>query len=76
MGGALIILHGKILLNSNFWSGTARPLEECRCPDPRSSAVTVNRHRLPARYQLRLYPDLTHNKICQYQVPNWDQAFA
>jgi hypothetical protein len=32
--------------------------------------------RLNARYQLRLYPDLTHNKICQYQVPNWDQAYA
>ena len=23
-----------------------------------------------------MYPDITHNKICQYQVPSWDQAFA
>ena len=34
------------------------------------------RSRLPKRYQLRLYPDLTHNKLCQYEVPEWDQAYA
>ena len=27
-------------------------------------------------YKLRLYPDLTHNKLCQYEVPEWDQAYA
>ncbi|HNY39226.1 MAG TPA: hypothetical protein PKJ41_02475 [Bryobacteraceae bacterium] len=43
---------------------------------PQSPPITRHRQRLPARYQLRLYPDLTHNKICQYQVPNWDQAYA
>ncbi len=43
---------------------------------PSSPPIARTRHRLPARYQLRLYPDLTHNKICQYQVPNWDQAYA
>jgi len=43
---------------------------------PSSPPITRHRQRLPARYQLRLYPDLTHNKICQYQVPNWDQAYA
>ena len=25
---------------------------------------------------LRLYPDLTHNKLSQYEVRDWDQAFA
>ncbi len=43
---------------------------------PASPPIARTRHRLPARYQLRLYPDVTHNKICQYQVPNWDQAYA
>src|SRR5262249_35573875 len=32
--------------------------------------------RLAKKYKLRLYPDLTHNKICQYEVPEWDQAYA
>jgi hypothetical protein len=31
---------------------------------------------LAKQYKLRLYPDLTHNKLCQYEVPEWDQAFA
>ena len=26
--------------------------------------------------RLRLYPDVTHNKISQYEVPEWDQAYA
>jgi hypothetical protein len=43
---------------------------------PSSPPIARTRQRLPARYGLRLYPDLTHNKICQYQVPNWDQAYA
>jgi len=43
---------------------------------PSSPPISRTRQRLPARYGLRLYPDLTHNKICQYQVPNWDQAYA
>lgn len=43
---------------------------------PSSPPIARTRQRLPARYGLRLYPDLTHNKICQYQVPSWDQAFA
>ncbi len=43
---------------------------------PSSPPIARTRLRLSARYQLRLYPDLTHNKICQYQVPNWDQAYA
>ena len=43
---------------------------------PSSPPVARTRARLNARYKVRLYPDLTHNKICQYQVPNWDQAYA
>jgi hypothetical protein len=43
---------------------------------PSSPALADTRRRLPRRYMLRDYPDLTHNKICQYQVPEWDQAYA
>lgn len=43
---------------------------------PSSPPVSRTRARLPRQYGLRLYPDLTHNKICQYQVPHWDQAYA
>lgn len=43
---------------------------------PSSPPIARTRARLNSRYGLRLYPDLTHNKICQYQVPNWDQAYA
>lgn len=34
------------------------------------------RRRVPARYPLRDYPDITHSRHCQYPVPNWDTAFA
>jgi hypothetical protein len=43
---------------------------------PSSPPIARTRARLPKEYGLRLYPDLTHNKICQYQVPHWDQAYA
>ncbi len=43
---------------------------------PSSPPPARSRERLPREYGLRLYPDLTHNKICQYQVPNLDQAIA
>lgn len=43
---------------------------------PSSPPVARTRARLSRRYGVRLYPDLTHNKICQYQVPHWDQAYA
>lgn len=43
---------------------------------PSSPPLREMRERLPQRYQLRDYPDLTHNKLCQYEVPEWDQAFA
>ncbi|MEK7793017.1 MAG: glycoside hydrolase family 20 zincin-like fold domain-containing protein, partial [Candidatus Hydrogenedentota bacterium] len=43
---------------------------------PSSPPVARTRLALPAKYKLRLYPDITHNKICQYPVPWWDQAYA
>ena len=43
---------------------------------PSGPPIAETRRRLPAKYKLRLYPDITHNKLCQYQVPEWDQAYA
>jgi hypothetical protein len=43
---------------------------------PSSPPAAPTRKRLPMQYKLRLYPDLTHNKLCQYEVPLWDQAYA
>lgn len=34
------------------------------------------RRRLPARYPIRLYPDITHSLECQFPVPDWDTAYA
>lgn len=34
------------------------------------------RARLPERYPIRLYPDITHCLRCQYPVPDWDVAYA
>ncbi len=34
------------------------------------------RHRVPARYPLRLYPDIAHTYHCQFPVPDWDPALA
>jgi hypothetical protein len=34
------------------------------------------RKRMPARYPVRFYPDITHSLSCQYPVPDWDVAFA
>jgi hypothetical protein len=43
---------------------------------PSGPPIAETRERLPKRYGLRLYPDITHNVRCQYEVPLWDQAFA
>jgi hypothetical protein len=43
---------------------------------PSGPPIAETRARLPKQYKLRLYPDLTHNVRCQYEVPLWDQAFA
>src|SRR5262245_55395407 len=34
------------------------------------------RAALPKRYPIRNYPDITHNRTCQYPVPDWDLAWA
>jgi hypothetical protein len=34
------------------------------------------RAKLPARYPIRRYPDITHSRHSQYPVPDWDLAFA
>ena len=43
---------------------------------PSSPPIAMLRNRLPSQYKLRLYPDITHNKLCQYEVPWWDPAYA
>lgn len=34
------------------------------------------RKRIPKKYPIRHYPDITHNLLCQYPVQDWDPAFA
>jgi glycosyl hydrolase family 20 len=43
---------------------------------PSAPPVPLTRGILPKKYKYRLYPDINHNKICQYPVPWWDQAYA
>lgn len=43
---------------------------------PSSPPTDEQRMNLPPQYGFRLYPDLTHNKLCQFVVPWWDNAFA
>jgi hypothetical protein len=43
---------------------------------PGSPAVAGTRFRLPAKYLIRHYADITHTVRCQYPTLNWDQAFA
>ena len=38
--------------------------------------VSELRDKLPRRYPIRLYPDITHSVECQYPVPDWDVAYA
>lgn len=42
---------------------------------PSSPPASESRSALPASYQLRQYPDLTHNVRCDSPVPWWDPAF-
>ena len=44
-------------------------------PQVRLNTVKL-RELLPARYELRHYPDITHNRQCQFPVADWDTAFA
>jgi hypothetical protein len=42
---------------------------------PSSPPIPETRARLPKRYGLRDYPDITHTVRCQYPVAWWDPAF-
>jgi hypothetical protein len=44
-------------------------------PQQRMSVQEV-RERLPKRYGIRFYPDITHSLRSQYPVPDWDVAYA
>lgn len=41
---------------------------------PSSPSIPATRARLPRRYGLRDYPDITHTVRCQFPVPWWDPA--
>lgn len=43
---------------------------------PGSPPLAQTRFRLPKQYQMRQYPDITHNIRCEFPVERWDQAFA
>lgn len=43
---------------------------------PSSPPIPETRARLPKKYRLRHYPDITHTVRCQYPVLWWDPAFA
>lgn len=34
------------------------------------------RERIPKKYPIRNYPDITHSRQCQFPVPDWDVAHA
>jgi len=40
-----------------------------------SDPLPVLRQRVPSRYPIRRYPDITHCLDAQYSVPAWDSAF-
>ncbi len=44
-------------------------------PQSRVDLPTL-RERVPQRYPIRLYPDITHTLECQFPVPDWDVAFS
>jgi len=46
------------------------------CEGPSSPPIAVMRQHMPKECKLRMYPDITHNKLCQYPVQWWDQAYA
>ncbi|QHV98750.1 hypothetical protein [Spirosoma endbachense] len=43
---------------------------------PGSPSLAETRFRLPKQYQLRQYPDITHNVRCEFPTERWDQAYA
>lgn len=43
---------------------------------PSAPPIPLIRQALPKHIKYRFYPDITHNKLAQYEVPWWDQAYA
>ncbi|MFO1064345.1 MAG: hypothetical protein U0892_10825 [Pirellulales bacterium] len=43
---------------------------------PSSPPLNVTRERLPERYGIRWYPDITHNVRCQYPIPWLDPVWG
>ncbi|GAB3961597.1 hypothetical protein GCM10028805_60870 [Spirosoma harenae] len=43
---------------------------------PSSPNLAETRYRLPKQYQIRQYPDITHNVRCEFPVAHWDLAYA
>ena len=43
---------------------------------PSSPPIIETRTRLPQKYGLRSYPDITHTVRCQYPVAWWDPAYS
>lgn len=43
---------------------------------PGSPPIAETRYRLPAQYQHREYPDITHSVRCEFPVEQFDQAYA
>jgi len=39
-------------------------------------SIKTLRQKVPQKYRIRRYPDITHSYASQYAVPNWDFAFA
>ena len=44
-------------------------------PQTRDDLATLAR-RIPKRYPIRQYPDITHSTQAQFAVPDWDVAYA
>lgn len=44
-------------------------------PQTRISLAELRR-RLPERYPIRRYPDITHSLRCEFPVPDWDLAYG
>src|SRR5207302_7262171 len=44
-------------------------------PQNRASLSEL-RARVPKKYPIRHYPDITHSRQSQYPVPDWDVAYA
>jgi hypothetical protein len=43
---------------------------------PSSAPLAELREHLRKQYPVLDYPDITHNKLSQYEVPEWDPAYA